>query len=171
MSVVRSFNHIAMPTNDTEATYRFYTEVLGFPLVSAVREEIVPSTGARTPFLHTFFKLADGSCMAFFEVDGERYAGRDDGVPQWLRHFAMNVESESALLAWKERLTSHGVEVVGPVDHEGIWLSIYFFDPNGLRLEFTWMRRSLTEEDRAHGEALYAHWLQDLSLVHQLSSR
>jgi catechol-2,3-dioxygenase len=77
----------------------------------------------------------------------------------------MNVESEPDLMAWKDRLTSHGVEVVGPVDHEGIFLSIYFFDPNGLRLEFTWMRRPLTDEDRSHGEALYAHWLKDASLV------
>jgi glyoxylase I family protein len=168
--MVRSFNHIAMPTNDTEATYRFYTEVLGFPMVSAVREDVVASTGAQTPFLHTFFQLADGSCLAFFEVDGEQYAGRDDGVPKWVRHFAMNVESEPDLLAWKDRLTSHGVEVVGPVDHEGIWKSIYFFDPNGLRLEFTWMRRALTEEDRSHGEALYAHWLKDLTLARASAS-
>lgn len=156
-----SFNHVAMPTNDTAATYRFYTEVLGFRLLSAVREEHVPSTGEQTPFLHTFFGLEDGSCMAFFDVDGQEYAGRDDGVPAWIRHFAMNVDTEQELHSWKDRLESHGVEVRGIVDHEGIWQSIYFFDPNGLRLELTWVRRPLTEDDRRHGEGLVAQWIDE----------
>jgi catechol 2,3-dioxygenase-like lactoylglutathione lyase family enzyme len=161
MHAASSFNHVAMPTNDTAATYRFYTEVLGFRLLSAVREEHVPSTGDAAPFLHTFFALADGSCMAFFEVEGERYAGRDDGVPSWIRHFAMNVDSEAELLAWKERLQSHGVEVRGVVDHEGIWQSLYFFDPNGLRLEFTWQSRELTQDDSRHGEDLVRQWIAE----------
>lgn len=161
MRAASSFNHVAMPTNDTAATYRFYTEVLGFRLLSAVREEHVPSTGEQTPFLHTFFGLEDGSCMAFFEVDGQSYAGRDDGVPSWIRHFAMNVDSAAELLAWKERLESHGVEVRGVVDHEGIWQSLYFFDPNGLRLEFTWQARELTEDDRLHGESLVQEWIAE----------
>jgi glyoxylase I family protein len=165
MRAASSFNHVAMPTNDTAETYRFYTEVLGFRLLSAVREDHVPSTGDKTPFLHTFFGLEDGSCMAFFEVEGETYAGRDDGVPSWIRHFAMNVDSEAELLGWKERLESHGIEVRGVVDHEGIWQSLYFFDPNGLRLEFTWQARELTEEDRQHGESLVGQWIAEHAKV------
>lgn len=159
MRAATSFNHVAMPTNSTAETYRFYTEVLGFRLLSAVREERVPSTGDETPFLHTFFGLEDGSCMAFFEVEGETYAGRDDGVPSWIRHFAMNVDSLDEVHAWKDRLESHGIEVRGVVDHEGIWQSIYFFDPNGLRLELTYVARELTEDDRLHGEELVAQWI------------
>jgi catechol 2,3-dioxygenase-like lactoylglutathione lyase family enzyme len=161
MDVPMSFNHVAMPTNDTARTYEFYTKVMGFTLLSAVREERVPSTGEQTPFLHTFFGLQDGSCMAFFEVDGQAYAGRDDGVPAWIRLFAMNVSSEAELLRWKERLESHGIEVRGVVDHEGIWQSIYFFDPNGLRLEFTWQARALTEADREYGESLVSTWIAE----------
>lgn len=161
MRTATSFNHVAMPTNDTAATYRFYTEVLGFTLLSAVREEHVPSTGDETPFLHTFFGLEDGSCMAFFEVDGESYAHRDDGVPSWIRHFAMNVASHDELIAWKDRLEQHGVEVRGVIDHEGIWQSIYFFDPNGLRLELTFVARELTEADRLHGEELVQQWIAE----------
>ena len=155
------FHHVALATRDTAATHRFYTEVMGFTLLSAVREEVVPSTGDRTPFLHTFFGLEDGSCMAFFEVEGQAYAGRDDGVPSWIRHFAMNVDSEQELLAWKERLESHGIEVRGVVDHEGIWQSLYFFDPNGLRLELTYQQRELTEQDREHGEQLVRQWIEE----------
>ncbi len=169
MRIAQSFNHVAMPTNNTAETYRFYTEVLGFRLLSAVREEEVPSTGEKTPFLHTFFALEDGSCMAFFEVDGQSYAGRDDGVPAWIRHFAMNVDTEEELHAWKERIESHGVEVRGVVDHEGIWQSLYFFDPNGLRLELTWQRRELTEDDRLHGEELVKQWIAEHSDAAQQS--
>lgn len=165
MRAVKSFNHVAMPTNNTAETYRFYTEVLGFKLLSAVREEVVPSTGDEGPFLHTFFALEDGSCMAFFEVEGQAYAGRDDGVPSWIRHFAMNVDSHESLLAWKERLESHGLEVRGVVDHEGIWQSLYFFDPNGLRLELTYQQRELTEQDRQHGEDLVRQWIEQHSPV------
>ena len=161
MSGANSFNHIAMPTNDTAATYKFYTEVLGFKLISAVREDRVPSTGAETPFLHTFFGLEDGSCMAFFEVEGEDYAGFRDQVPAWIRHFAMNLDSEAELLAWKEKLESHGVDVLGVVNHEGIWQSIYFFDPNGLRLEFTWMARELDDADQETGERLVREWIAE----------
>src|SRR5262245_46168911 len=99
-----SLNHIAMPTNNTAETYRFYTDVLGMKLRSAVREERVPSTGDETPFLHTFFALEDGSCIAFFDIAGEDYSGYSDGVPSWIRHFAFNVDSYDELLAWKARL-------------------------------------------------------------------
>ena len=38
------------------------------------------------------------------------------------------------LLAARERIEATGVDVIGPVDHH-IFKSIYFFDPNGHRLE------------------------------------
>ncbi|WP_406416299.1 VOC family protein [Streptomyces sp. NBC_00873] len=150
-----------MPTNDTKATYDFYTEVLGFRLVSAVREDRVPSTLEETPFLHTFFALEDGSCMAFFEVRDADYAGRDDGVPKWIRHFAMNVDSAEELDHWKQRLASFGIETLGVVDHEGVWHSLYFFDPNGLRLEITWQSRPLGPQDAQHALELINEWVAE----------
>jgi catechol 2,3-dioxygenase-like lactoylglutathione lyase family enzyme len=156
-----SVNHIAMPTNNTAETYRFYTEVLGFRFLSAVREERVPSTGEETPFLHTFFAMADGSCIAFFDVAGAQYAGRDDGVPKWIRHIAMNVDTYDELLSWKAWLEKQGVQTIGVIDHEGIWESIYFFDPNGVRLELTMQQRQLTGEDQASGEELVAGWVKE----------
>lgn len=161
MRCVQSFNHIALPTNDSAATADFYTRIMGFRMVSAVREERVPSTGAETPFLHTLFALEDGGCMAFFEVVGEEYAGRSDGVPSWIRHFAMNVDSYEQVVAWKEWLEENDIEVLGIVDHEGLWESIYFFDPNGLRLEITYQTRELTREDAEMAERLLAHWIAE----------
>ena len=46
----------------------------------------------------------------------------------------MQVESLDALIAAKESLVSKGISVLGPTNH-GVFKSIYFFDPNGHRLE------------------------------------
>lgn len=158
--VPKGVNHLAYPTLDTGETYRFYTEVMGCTLVAAVHEDEVPSTGDKTPFLHTFFAMQNGECLAFFEVDG--MAGpKDDGLPSWVKHIALNVDSIEEIDAWKQRLTDHGVDVLGTVDHEGIWQSIYFFDPNGIRLELTYQARALTSDDAAAGEDLVQRWIVD----------
>lgn len=155
-----SVNHLAYPTLDTGETYRFYTDVMGCTLVAAVHEDEVPSTGDKTPFLHTFFSMESGECMAFFEVDG--MAGpKDDGLPSWVKHIALNVTSMEELDAWKQRLTDKGIDFIGTVDHEGIWQSIYFFDPNGIRLELTYQSRALTQEDADQGEELVQRWIKD----------
>jgi len=61
---------------------------------------------------------------------------RDRNTPGWVQHIAFEVESEEALMAAKAEVEAKGIEVVGPTDHE-IIKSIYFFDPNGHRLELT----------------------------------
>lgn len=153
-------NHLAYPTWDTGETMRFYTEVLGCELVAAVREERVPSTGAETPFLHTFFQMRSGECMAFFEVD-EMPPPKDDGVPSWVRHVALSIDSMAELEEWMARLDEHGVEYIGPVDHEGIWQSIYFFDPNDIRLELTYQTTELDEEHKREAEELIESWMAE----------
>jgi lactoylglutathione lyase len=60
--------------------------------------------------------------------------GRDQNTPAWVQHLAMEVGSMEELLAAKERLVAAGIDVIGPVNHT-IFKSIYFFDPNGHRLE------------------------------------
>lgn len=153
----RSLNHVAYPTWDSGATYRFYTEVLGCRFLAAISEDRVPSTGEPHPFLHTFYGFTSGECIAFFEVDGLA-AAKPDGIPSWIRHLALNVDTVEALEAWKRRLTDHGVEVLGTVDHEQTWQSLYFFDPNGVRIELTAQVRELTEEDGRAGMELLTEW-------------
>ena len=60
--------------------------------------------------------------------------GRDPNTPIWVQHLAFEVESEAALLAAKTHVEAQGIPVLGPTYH-GIFKSIYFFDPNGYRLE------------------------------------
>jgi catechol 2,3-dioxygenase-like lactoylglutathione lyase family enzyme len=130
-------HHVAYITHDTEATVRFYTQVLGLKLVSSVVDDRVPSTGDAFPYLHIFFELGDGSTIAFFEAPGVPVAPAPiHPAYNIFNHLALQMESTEVVDAWAERLRANGVEVVGPVDH-GIIYSIYFYDPNNVRLEFT----------------------------------
>src|SRR5204862_6826039 len=134
-------NHVAYPTFDTAATVRFYTEVLGFRLVDAVRDERGPK-----PFLHTFFAMESGEVIAFFDIVGLEKP-KPDSLPPWVRHLALSVDSAETLTAWKRRLEDHGLRVTGPIDHNGVWSSIYFSDPNGVTLELTYQARPLNDAD------------------------
>ena len=86
--------------------------------------------------MHLFFEFADHSHIAFFDLGDNGASAPDPDTPRWVNHFAMEVADEAALEAMRHRLSGHGIETVGPTDHHFI-RSIYFFDPNGLRLEIT----------------------------------
>ena len=156
----KSVNHIAFPIASTAAAHEFYTKVLGCKLVGAVREDRIPSTGEDIGFLHTFYAMKNGVAIAFFEIEG--FNGSFDGdAPGFARHLAMNVDSMEELLDGKKRLEDAGVKVLGVTDHEGIWKSIYFFDPNGIRLELTYQARPLDEQDAADAEAAVRRWIAE----------
>jgi len=157
----RRLNHVAYVTRDTAATKRFYTEVLGMRLVSYARDESVGSTGDPTTFLHTFFAMSDGACVAFFEIEGVEQDHHDSPLPRWAPHLALSVGSMGELESMRQRLDDAGVEVKGVVEHEGIWSSIYFFDPNGVRLELTYQNRELTDEDAAAADKAVNEWLTE----------
>jgi catechol 2,3-dioxygenase-like lactoylglutathione lyase family enzyme len=154
--VARSLNHVAYQTTDTAETYRFYTEVLGFKLVAAVRGKD-PEAKDGGEHLHTFFAMRGGEVIAFFELEGVA-AAPPDHLPVWVRHFAMSVDSLEDLLAWRKRLEAHGVETTPVVDHDGTWKSIYFHDPNRVLLELTYQARPLNDEDARQAEAMVAEW-------------
>ncbi|MNL45884.1 Glyoxalase/Bleomycin resistance protein/Dioxygenase superfamily protein [compost metagenome] len=105
-------------------------------MAHVVRADKVPSTGANDPFCHLFFEFGDGSYIAFFDIKDGRGAKVTEDMPSWLHHFAMEVNTVDEILTIKQHLEGAGVEVVGVTDH-GFIQSIYFFDPNGLRLEVT----------------------------------
>jgi glyoxylase I family protein len=156
----KSVNHIAFPIPSAAAAHEFYTKVLGCKLIGAVREDRIPSTGEDIGFLHSFYAMKNGVAIAFFEIEG--FNGTFDGdAPRFARHLAMNVDSMEELLDCKKRLEDAGVEVLGVTDHEGIWQSIYFFDPNGIRLELTYQTRPLSEQDAADAEIAVQRWIAE----------
>lgn len=151
-------NHVAYLTRDTARTVELYTHVLGLELVGHAIDDKV-SVGESHRFLHTFFEMADGSCVAFFELQGLADQPDQTVVPPWVRHLALSVDSEEALEQARQRIVAAGFDVVGPIDHEGIWLSIYFFEHNGIRLELTYQRRPLDEHDATAAAAAVAEWV------------
>lgn len=133
---VNGLHHVAYRCRDAEETRHFYEDLLGLPLVHVVRGDSV-STGEASHFAHLFFEMTDGSCVAFFDL-GDNMAGEpSSNTPRWVNHLALRVESEAKVDEARARLVKAGVEVLGPVLHDGFVRSIYFFDPNGIRLELT----------------------------------
>jgi len=131
---VHGLHHFAYRCRDAEETRRFYEDVLGLPLFHYIRSDIVPSTGEYCPYVHIFFRMTDGSCLAFFDLGDDVAPAPSDNTPAWVNHVALRVDTVEQLEAMKRRLEAHGVDVLGVTDHR-IFKSIYFFDPNGIRLE------------------------------------
>jgi len=133
---LKGLNHVAWRCIDAEETRHFYEDILGLPLAHTVRGDKVPSTGEPVPHFHIFFEMGDGSYVAFFDIKDGLGATVSADTPSWVHHFAFEVASVADVVAMKGRLEQAGIDVLGITDHHFI-NSIYFFDPNGLRLEVT----------------------------------
>ena len=134
----KMLNHLAYVTHDVAATADFYTRVLGMELASTIFDDHVPSTGEDFPYFHIFFRMADGSTIAFFEcTDLPPAAKSTHPAYDTFNHVALQVANQQELRSWYDWLKACGVDVLGPVDHKGMIESIYFHDPNGIRLELT----------------------------------
>ena len=133
---IGGLHHYAYRCRNAEETRSFYEDLLGLPLAHIIKADSVPSTGASDPYVHLFFEFGDGSYIAFFDLGDETACVPDPETPSWVNHFAMRVDTLEEVEAWKAKLEAAGLDVVGVTDH-GFVKSIYFFDPNGVRLEIT----------------------------------
>jgi catechol 2,3-dioxygenase-like lactoylglutathione lyase family enzyme len=131
-------NHLALSTADMKAQLTFFAEVLGCPTRALYWMHGVPNT------FHGFVELSGDSYIAFVQAPG------NPTEPQWgvthsgnagdpvtagtMQHVAFNVDSIDDLLTMRDRIRSHGIQVMGPLDH-GMIQSIYFAGPEGLSLE------------------------------------
>jgi len=136
---IQGLHHWAYRCRDAEETRHFYEDLLGLPLTHFIREDNYAGTsGERVDkFAHIFFEMADGSSLAFFDLGDDTVAEPSPNTPRWCNHMALQVESLAHLERAHKSLVAAGVNVVGPLDHDGWVKSIYFFDPNGARLELT----------------------------------
>jgi catechol 2,3-dioxygenase-like lactoylglutathione lyase family enzyme len=131
-ATIHGLHHMAWRCSDSERTRAFYEDLLGLPLVDAIR--IAQSkTGRATQVLHTFFSLGDGACLAFFEAPDQPFDIKRQ--QDFDLHVALRVDAE-ALEPMKARALAHGVEVRGISDH-GFIRSIYLRDPDGYVVELT----------------------------------
>ena len=131
---LKRIHHVAYRCKDAKETVEFYQRVMNMDFKLAIAENEVPSTKAPDPYMHIFLDAGMGNVLAFFELPNSPEMGRDGNTPEWVQHIAFEVEDMDALLAAKAHVEAQGLEVLGPVNH-GIFKSIYFFDPNGHRLE------------------------------------
>ncbi len=131
---LKRIHHVAYRCNDAKETVEWYQRVLGMTYTTAFAEDKVPSTGEDDPYMHVFLDCGGGNVLAFFELPNQPAMGRDLNTPAWVQHLALEVEDEAALLAAKAHVEAQGIEVLGPTFH-GVFRSIYFFDPNGHRVE------------------------------------
>ena len=127
-------HHVAYRCKDAQATADWYAQVLGMEFTTAFAEDHVPSTGEYDPYMHIFLDCGGGNVLAFFELPNQPEMGKDPNTPAWVQHIAFEVADLDALLAAKAHIAAQGINVIGPTFH-GIFRSIYFFDPNGHRLE------------------------------------
>lgn len=121
-SVARGIHHTALLSSDVERTIRFYQDVVGFPLTHVTENrDYAGST-------HFFFDVGNGNALAFFDLPGLDL-GPYAEVLGGLHHIAISI-SPSEWEAARARLVEAGVEV-----HEDSGTSLYFRDPDGVRLE------------------------------------
>ncbi|TVO73495.1 VOC family protein [Sedimenticola selenatireducens] len=133
---IKQIHHVAYRCKDAKETVDFYTKNLNMDFLLAISEDRVPSTKEPDPYMHLFLDAGMGNILAFFEIPNSPPMGKDPNTPDWVQHISFRLEDEAALLEAKAQLEANGIDVIGPTNHE-IIKSIYFFDPNGHRLELT----------------------------------
>ena len=134
---IQKIHHVAYRCKDARETVLWYQKMLNMDFVLAIAEDHVPSTKAPDPYMHVFLDAGQGNVLAFFELPTQPPMGRDPNTPAWVQHIAFKVDDYDSLLTAKARVEARGLDVVGPT-HHGVFKSIYFFDPNGHRLELAW---------------------------------
>jgi len=142
---VENIHHVAYRCKDAEETVNWYTKNLNMDFVLAISEDLVPSTKAHDPYMHVFLDAGAGNVLAFFELPTQPEMGRDENTPEWVQHIAFKVKDRETLLEFKSHLEGNGIDVLGVTDHS-LFHSIYFFDPNGHRLELA--APDLAEEEK-----------------------
>jgi len=146
----KGWSHISLATIDMNATRAFYEDTLGF---KAVRCDII-KVKEGGEIRHVFFDTGQGQLLAFMEPRGVPGApvefdgglNRPLGMPEGVYHFAFEAGSQAELEAKRAELIAKGIKVTPVVDHD--WAkSIYFKDPNGLMLEYSYISRDFTADD------------------------
>jgi catechol 2,3-dioxygenase-like lactoylglutathione lyase family enzyme len=141
-AVARGVHHLALCTDDMKATVDFYVDVLGFPLVHAMKVPPGLGTGGQNrgnpPYeeiRHYFFDMGNDSLLAFFEIPkGAEPRGNRNAIGA-MQHCAFVVTRER-FRDIEQRLKKARLEYIGPIPQLPGLVGIYFLDPNGIRLEF-----------------------------------
>jgi catechol 2,3-dioxygenase-like lactoylglutathione lyase family enzyme len=157
-------HHNAFVVKDHEVNRRFFEDLLGIPLVATWCEKNLSAELRReVEFCHTFYAMADGSALAFFQfADPELYGMTQAEKPAKIGrydHIAFKAEPQT-YEELKQRLERAG-EKYRETNH-GYCKSIYVSSPDGLIVEFTQDPEDVAEIDairRADAHSELARWL------------
>jgi catechol 2,3-dioxygenase-like lactoylglutathione lyase family enzyme len=165
---LRGVNHLALVCKDMARTVEFYRDTLGMPLVKTI--DLPHGMGQ-----HFFFDIGNGDCLAFFWFPNAPEAAPGVASPKALpalgemitahgsmNHIAFSVPAERFDL-YVERLKAKGVKLSPVLNHDsspmqasatmhaGVFVrSVYFFDPDGVCLEFACWTKVFDDTDVAH---------------------
>jgi len=152
-------HHHAFVVRDQEATRAFYEDVVGLPLVATWCEEEDFGEGPMA-YCHTFYELADGSCLAFFQFADPVHAVHflPKVAPSAFDHVAL-AATPAQQDAVRTRAKAAGLPT-RLIDH-GYCRSLYVHDPDGLLIELTVDDPAAiadAPEHRASAHAELARW-------------
>jgi catechol 2,3-dioxygenase-like lactoylglutathione lyase family enzyme len=143
-SCFRGVHHLALNTDDMQMTIDFYSGVLGMPLIHAMRVPpgvgVGPGNRGNPPYenlRHYFFDMGHDSTLAFFEIPKGAEAKGDRNTIASMQHVALATDAAGGA-ELLERLARAGIENSGAIESFPNLFSVYFYDPNGIRLEFAW---------------------------------
>jgi catechol 2,3-dioxygenase-like lactoylglutathione lyase family enzyme len=139
---IRKLHHSAYRCRNSEQTRQFYEDFLGLTLTKALELDVT-KTGREVEILHTFYRLDDGSHLAFFEAPALPFEFKEQH--DFDLHIALEVDPGvlEPMLAKGKAL---GIESRGIADHTMV-NSVYFRDPNGYVIE-------LCAKTESHGERM-----------------
>ncbi len=148
--MIKGLHHNAYRCRDSEETRLFYEDFLELPLADAF-PIYETKTGRETNVLHSFYRLGDGSYLAFFEDPQTPFDFKEQR--DYDLHIALEVDAETRQRLF-DKGYSAGMEVRGVADH-GFIHSIYFRDPNGYVIELatpteTAVDYAIEAEKKAH---------------------
>ena len=153
--MIKKLHHAAYRCENSEDTRKFYEDFLGLPLVHAF-EINETETGRKTSVLHTFYRMQDGSFLAFFEAPNQSF----NFIKQhdFDLHIALEVSHET-LLKMFEKGKMNNIETRGISDH-GFISSIYFRDPNGYVVELAAKKDGYTDQSKDYNQSARATLLE-----------
>ncbi len=134
-------HHLALNTDDMKMTIDFYVDVIGMKLVHALKVPpgvgVGPGNRGNPPFenlRHYFFDMGNDSLLAFFEMPkGAKQQGDRDALAA-MQHVSFTM-LPAPFEALQARLAEQDIDIIGPIEVLPGVFSVYFFDPNGIRLE------------------------------------
>ncbi len=140
-ATTRGVHHLALTTEDMKATTEFYVDVVGMPLVHAMKVPAGlgsgPGNRGNPPYeeiRHYFFDMGNDSLLAFFEIPAGEKPQTDRDAIGGMQHVAF-VVTPAQFEEIQSRLLQRRIDFDGPIDILPGMQSIYFSDINGIRLE------------------------------------